>query len=297
MTSFTISDSDLQGVKDKVVIVTGAASGIGLATVKRLLSIGARVVASDVNEMPEPEKSQVTFKKVDVTSWKEQLEMFKMAKEKFGTIDHVFANAGISPTVNLLEEDVDENGDLLPPKLNTINVNLLGCMYTTKLGIYYIKQNLEGGSIVMTGSGSSFRRFSPTDYTTSKHAVLGMLRALYGNLYPKIPIRINSIAPSWTDTAIVPRNVIPVIGEDGIQSADVVARSVIVLMADQDRHGEMIYSDRGKFWDIENGEVGLNRYASKMLGQEGVGPEEEVSRRLKKMTENMAGAAAATAKS
>lgn len=74
--------------------ILGASSGIGLATVKRLISHGAKVFASDVNDLPEPEKSQVPFMKVDVTSWKEQLDMFKAAKEKYGTIHHVFANAG-----------------------------------------------------------------------------------------------------------------------------------------------------------------------------------------------------------
>lgn len=63
--------------------------------------------------------------------------------------------AGIQPTATLLEEDVDENGDLLPPRLDTININLLGCIYTVKLGIYYLKQNPNGGSIVMTASASS----------------------------------------------------------------------------------------------------------------------------------------------
>ena len=107
MTSFNIADSDLEGIKDQVVIVTGtsfhfllpgsetflrypgASSGIGLATVKRLLSHGAKVYASDVNDLPEPEKSTVPFMKVDVVSWKQQLAMFKAAKEKYGNIDHV----------------------------------------------------------------------------------------------------------------------------------------------------------------------------------------------------------------
>ncbi|ORY11030.1 hypothetical protein BCR34DRAFT_484745 [Clohesyomyces aquaticus] len=294
MTSLTISDSDLEGVKNKVVVVTGAASGIGLATVKLLLNLGAKVVASDVNELPEPEKDLVTFMKVDVTSWKEQLEMFKTAKAKFGNIDHVFANAaGISPTVSLLEEDVDESGDLLPPKLNTINVNLLGCLYTVKLGIYYLKHNPEGGSIVMTGSGSSFRRFTATDYTTTKHAVLGLLRSLYGSLHPKLPIRINAIAPGWTDTAIIPRPAISIIGESLFQSADVVARSAILLMADKNRHGEMLYSDRGKYWDIEKGEAGLNAYATRMVGQEGQGAEEEAYARSMRIREEMEAKAAA----
>ncbi|KAF2193209.1 NAD(P)-binding protein [Zopfia rhizophila CBS 207.26] len=290
MTSFTISDDDLQSLKDQVVVITGGSSGIGLATVKRLLGIGAKVVVGDLNEPPEPEKSQVTYLKVDATSWKEQLELFKKAKEKYGTVNHAFANAGIKPTVSLLEDDVDKNGDLLPPKLDTINVNLIGVMYTIKLAIYYIKQNSEGGSIVISGSGSSFRRFSPTDYTTTKHGVTGLVRSLYGNLHPTIPIRVNAIAPSWTDTGILSREMFAAMG-DLVQPADVVARSVILLMADKNRHGEMIYSECGKFWEIEKGEDGLNQYASKMLGQSGEGPEEGVFRKLKKMAEEMAAAA------
>ncbi|KAF2750216.1 NAD(P)-binding protein [Sporormia fimetaria CBS 119925] len=254
MTSFTIPDSNLDAIKDKVVIVTGAASGIGLATVKRVLQHGGKVFASDVNDMPEPEKSQVSFMNVDVTSWKEQLDMFKAAQEKFGKIHHVFANAvGIGPTCTLLENEVDENGDLLPPRLKTFDVNLTGVVYTVKLGIHYIQKHSEGGSIVMTA--------------TSKHAVLGLLRSLYVNLHPNLPIRINAIGPSWTETGIVPKEVIEALGRDAVQSPDVVARSVVNLMAGT-AHGEFIYSDRGKFWDIENGDKGLNAYAWKMIGSE-----------------------------
>lgn len=100
-----------------------------------------------------------------MTSWQEQIELFKAAEEEYGKIDHVFANAGIGPTISLLEDDVDENGDLLPPKLNTLDVNLTGCLYTVKLGIHVLKKNPNGGSIVMTASASSFSRFPATDYS------------------------------------------------------------------------------------------------------------------------------------
>ncbi|KAF2127772.1 NAD(P)-binding protein [Dothidotthia symphoricarpi CBS 119687] len=199
--------------------------------------------------------------------------MFKAAQEMYGKIDHVFANAGIQPTISLLEDDTDENGDLMPPKLNTINVNLLGCMYTVKLGIHYLKKNPKGGSVVLTASGSSFTRFPATDYTTAKHAVLGLLRALHPLLSPHLPIRINAIAPSWTDTGIVPREVIAALGEGNYQSPDVVARSVVVLMADSRRYGELIYSDVGKFMDLENGEKGYHAFTKKMLG---IAEEEEL---------------------
>lgn len=265
MTTFTIADNDLAPIKDQVVIVTGASSGIGLATVRRLLQHGAKVFAADLNELPEPEKSQVSWQKVNVTSWKEQSDLFKAAKEKYGIIHHVFANAGVTARTTLLEEDKDENGDLLPPNLSCLDVNLTGVIYTVKLAIHYIRQHTEGGSIVMTGSGSSFTRFSPTDYTTSKHGVYGLLRSLYCNLHPKLPIRINSVAPSWTATNIIPQELLDVLGE-ATQTPDVVARSVTLLMADKQRHGQMIYSDRGIFTDIESGENGLDGLSKKMLG-------------------------------
>jgi NAD(P)-dependent dehydrogenase (short-subunit alcohol dehydrogenase family) len=133
---------------------------------RRVIQHGGKVFASDLNPLPEPEASSVPFLKTDVTSWKEQVELFKAAEKEYGKIDHVFANAGIGPTVSLLEDDVDENGDLLPPKLNTLNINLTGCLYTVKLAIYHLKKNPNGGSIVMTASVSSFTRFPPPDYST-----------------------------------------------------------------------------------------------------------------------------------
>lgn len=108
----------------------------------------------------------------------------------------------------------------------------------------------------------------------AKHGVLGLVRALYSHLSPKLPIRINAIAPSWTDTGIVPREVLVALGEGGYQSADVVGRSVTLLMADPARHGELIYSDRGEFRDLENGEIGYHAHTKRMLS---VKPDEELS--------------------
>jgi NAD(P)-dependent dehydrogenase (short-subunit alcohol dehydrogenase family) len=59
---------------------------------------GGKVYAGDLNPLPEPEASSVPFLRVDVTSWKEQLALFRQAQEHYGKIDHVFANAGIAPS-------------------------------------------------------------------------------------------------------------------------------------------------------------------------------------------------------
>lgn len=95
------------------------------------------------------------------------------------------------------------------------------------------------------------------------------MRSLTSHLHPNLPIRINAIAPSWTDTGILSPAVLAAVGEGNYQSADVPARSVTLLMADKQRHGELVYSERGHFKDLENGENGYHHLTAKMLGVEG----------------------------
>lgn len=121
MTSFNISDEQLDEIKDQVVVITGASSGIGLAALRRVIKHGGKPFASDLNPLPEPERSSVPFFKANVTSWTEQVALFKAAEKHYGKIDHVFANAGIRPSISLLEEDVDENGDVSYDTLNLSN--------------------------------------------------------------------------------------------------------------------------------------------------------------------------------
>ncbi|EFQ94993.1 hypothetical protein PTT_07161 [Pyrenophora teres f. teres 0-1] len=185
MTSFTIADSELDGIKDQAAIIAGASSGIGLATLRRVIKHGGRVFACDLNPLPEPEASSVPFMKVDVTSWDNQLALFKAVEQKYKKIDRVVANAGVGIGVALLEDDVDDNANLLPPKLDTFNVNLVGVMYSVKLGLHYLKKNPGGGSIIMTSSAASFTPVPSPDYTSSRHAVLGLMRGLKPLLHPR----------------------------------------------------------------------------------------------------------------
>ena len=92
---FDISSDDpkLKALKDKVIVITGASSGIGLATTKLCLELAAKVAVCDMNPCPVTD-DKLLFEKVDVREWKAQAAFFKKAVEKFGRIDHVFANAG-----------------------------------------------------------------------------------------------------------------------------------------------------------------------------------------------------------
>jgi NAD(P)-dependent dehydrogenase (short-subunit alcohol dehydrogenase family) len=115
---------------------------------------------------------------VTTNSPRTNMTRFKAAENQYGRIDHVFANAGVSMTTTFLEDDVDENGDLLPPNLKTMNVNLIGCLYTVKLGIHHLRKDSRDSSIVVTASGSSFTRFPTPDYSTPPHSFYHPIRVL-----------------------------------------------------------------------------------------------------------------------
>src|SRR5688572_9897103 len=96
----------------KVAVVTGGCSGIGLATVKRFLEEGAKVVVGDVDDAHGKELGDdlgFTYVHVDVTSKDEVDALFKTAKDTYGSVDIAFNNAGISPPEDdsILDTDLD----------------------------------------------------------------------------------------------------------------------------------------------------------------------------------------------
>lgn len=103
-------------IKDKVVIITGASSGIGEATAKLLASKGAKVVlgARRLDKLEaiaaeiERHGGQVAFQELDVTEQSDNDALVKLAKEKFGRVDVTFLNAGLMPNSNLSALKTDE---------------------------------------------------------------------------------------------------------------------------------------------------------------------------------------------
>ena len=250
----------------------GGSSGIGRATAQLCLNLGAKVVIGDLNP-PNPEfkeTDQVKYMEVNVTSWESLRNMFDEADKAFGGIDHVFANAGVRPTTDFLSLNLNEAGQLEPPPLTTINVNLIGVLYTINLANAYMKQlasrrpATKTGSIVLTASASSFQNFAAGDYTITKHGVLGMVRGLVHKLEVEGKIRLNAVAPSWTQTGMVPTEAIKAMGVN-VQSPEAVARSVVLLFADEGRHGEVIYSSQERFKEINNADGGLLSMTEKLL--------------------------------
>ncbi|KAK7534703.1 putative oxidoreductase,short chain dehydrogenase [Phyllosticta citribraziliensis] len=253
MTDVKINDSDLGSIRDHVVFITGGASGIGLATALLCIKNGAKVVVGDRNPLPaDAVQRNLSYVSLDVTSWESLSAAFKEVLKQHGRVDHVFANAGVGPKTNLLEDNVDENGDLLEPSHHVLDINLKSVMNTTALACHHLKKSPQGGSVVLIGSASSFQVFPAVDYSTSKHGVLGLMRSLTTLLYPKFPIRINALAPSWTSTSIIPGDFMNALGIP-FQGPETVARSAVLLMADPSRHGQVIYSEEGQLLEIEEG--------------------------------------------
>jgi len=145
-------------------VVAGGSSGIGLATVDLLQSLGALVVSGDVQE-PQA-TGDFLFVKTDVTSWADLIKLFKAALEKHGRIDYVFANAGIGPRADFLSLEMDENGDPKQPNNATLDTDLQSVVNTATLAVHYLKRQPEGGSIVLTGSCTALHPFRAVDYCT-----------------------------------------------------------------------------------------------------------------------------------
>ncbi|GME48532.1 short-chain dehydrogenase reductase sdr protein [Neofusicoccum parvum] len=275
MTEIIIEDQTLQALNGKVIVITGGSSGIGLATVSLALKMGAKVVMGDLNPPPPKiENPDMTFVPLDVTSWEALSGLFEKAIELHGRIDHVFANAGIAPRVSLLEDKLDSNGKLQEPDYRVLDINLKSVMNTAVLALHYMRKQETGGSIVLTASASSFQQFQAVDYTVAKHGVLGLLRALVPALHPlHHPIRINAIAPSWTDTGIVPGDVIRQLGCAVMEPGDV-ARAALHQMADGTRDAQLVYSVGLRGGGVAHREIdeGLRGAAGALCSDEAGGP-------------------------
>jgi len=214
----TIQDEQLDLYSDrargKVVVITGGANGIGKEAALRFGKFGACVVVGDLDEkgakkvMAEIVQmgGQCAYQRCDVTDWDDQISLFELAFAKFGSVDIVVANAGVAELGSFNKPQI-ANGNLRKPSLKTIEVNFMGVMYTTHIGLYYMKKNKPEGSlksIIFLGSMASWQSIVGAPlYSASKHAVLGFMRSIYP-LCLAHGIRVGVIHPFFVDTTIVP---------------------------------------------------------------------------------------------
>ncbi len=188
-------------LKDKVAIVTGGAGGIGLATAQRFAKEGAKVAIWDLSEKGTEVVAalskagySVHFSKVSVAN-KEQVE--KATQEvlkKYGRIDILINNAGITKDRTLLKMSQQEWDDV-------ISVNLTGVFNCTQT-IAPIMKEQNYGRIVSASSNVAIRgNYGQTNYVATKSAVIGMTKVWAMEL-GRFGITVNCIAPGFIQTAM-----------------------------------------------------------------------------------------------
>jgi len=188
-------------LQDKVAIVTGAAGGIGRASVHRFAQEGARVVAADIQTQGVEETARevgadfpdaVIARAVDVSKADQVEKLVADAVSHFGHLDILFSNAAImldGSVVDLPEADWDA----------LFAVNVKGAFLCGKYGIPAMREK-GGGSFIITASANSF--FAESDiagYCATKGAVMQLTRAMAIDHGPE-GVRVNCICPGWIET-------------------------------------------------------------------------------------------------
>ncbi len=188
-------------LEGRVAVVTGGASGIGLASVQRLASEGAKVVVADLDIVAgEKAAAEVDglFVEVDVTDQTAVEALFAQAKETYGTVDVAFNNAGISPP---------EDDSILTTGIDAWRkvqeVNLTSVYYCCKAVLPYMLDQGRG-SIINTASfvavmGAATSQIS---YSASKGGVLSMTREL-GVQFARQGVRVNALCPGPVNTPLL----------------------------------------------------------------------------------------------
>jgi NAD(P)-dependent dehydrogenase (short-subunit alcohol dehydrogenase family) len=188
-------------LQDKVAVITGAGSGIGLASARRFASEGAKVVCVDIDSLAGKAAADDVgglFVHADVTVDADVQAMYAMAVETFGGLDIAFNNAGISPPDDdsILTTEIDA-------WRRVQEVNLTSVYLCCKYAIPHM-QARGGGSIINTASfvavmGSATSQIS---YTASKGGVLAMSREL-GVQFAREGIRVNALCPGPVNTPLL----------------------------------------------------------------------------------------------
>jgi NAD(P)-dependent dehydrogenase (short-subunit alcohol dehydrogenase family) len=181
-------------LEGKVAVVTGAAGGIGAATVEAFQREGAKVVGVDLVEGAPGDLALA----VDVTEEFAVQQMYTQVVEAYGHIDILFNNAGISP-----DDDTSVLDTTLEAWQRVQDVNLKSVFLCCKHGIPHLLEN-GGGSVINTASfvavmGAATSQIS---YTASKGGVLALTREL-GVEFARRNVRVNALCPGPIDTPLL----------------------------------------------------------------------------------------------
>lgn len=194
----------MHSLSDKVALVTGAGSGIGLAVALAYAKEGAKVVVSDINEQAgldavkkiESLGVEASFFKADSSLAAENEALVHFAVDTFGRLDIACNNAGIGGEAAL-------TGDYsLDGWKKVIDINFNGVFYGCKYQLQAMEKNGGGVIVNMASIHGTVAAPMSSAYTASKHAVVGLTKNI-GAEYGQKNIRCNAVGPGYIDTPLL----------------------------------------------------------------------------------------------
>jgi len=185
-----------------VAIITGAASGLGLAIAKKLSGLGVRLVLFDSNKnllekIKTEFQDQVKLYAVDVTFEDQVKKAINEVADQFGSIDILINSAGVTGKTNIKSHDVD-SADMQ----SVFSVNFFGSFFTSKHVLPWMLKNNYGRILHIASIAGKEGNAGMLAYSVSKAAVIAMAK-VQGKEYAETGVTINSLAPAVIKTPIL----------------------------------------------------------------------------------------------
>ncbi|KAJ5723932.1 hypothetical protein N7488_001967 [Penicillium malachiteum] len=203
--------------EERVAILIGATSGMGVDIAKHLYAKGLRVAfvgrRKEAGEQLLKSLPKAVFFPADMSDYEETAAVFKKVHKLWGRIDAVCVNAGIVDKTSVyIYGSKNQTVDDVPPAPDTsvVDINYKGVVYCTQLATHFMRYNPQpGGRVIITGSiGGVFPHKSYPIYCGTKSAVNQFVRGAAPLLKQKENIFLNVVLPGIVDTPIVPKEMI-----------------------------------------------------------------------------------------
>ena len=215
----------------RTILITGASTGIGAATAKRLHAEGHRLVLSARREEPLEElrselggDADVLVKTCDVTEWDQVEALVAAARERFDDVDVVFANAGFGASRGFLEESPEQWRSM-------VLTNVLGVAHTIRATLPHLLERGTGHYLI-TSSVAGRRALPGSLYSATKWAVTGIgesLRQELRQMHENTAIKVTLVEPGMVDTPFFDNQ------PTGALEADDIASAVLYALSQPDR--------------------------------------------------------------
>ena len=208
---------------DRVLLITGASSGIGAETARHAVKDGWRVALAARSEDKLAELASelggddhAIALRCDVTDWEDQQRIVKDTLERFGRMDAFFANAGFGGARGFLEDTVEHWHAM-------VETNVYGCALSIRAALTHFREQ-NAGHMLLTGSVAGRRAIPGSLYSSTKWAVTGMGESLRAEV-ADTPMRVTLIEPGMVDTPFFDNR-----PDSALESADI-ARAVMYALS------------------------------------------------------------------